>query len=182
MNKNFIFKVLAAVLFVVVSVLWLLSAVLPDAFGGLSLAWLIAIFAFGMGILFIVRGIVDKELISLRKFYVGLGVVFVVAGVCALIGTVINSVSVALPAVAVALSAGALVSTLFVRGKKWDVGDNQQEGYKDYRQRKAEQEAAEKTVTAEKQQKVKEETAIEVEKQETPVEVDNLPDKPDGEN
>lgn len=144
MNKNYIFKVLTAVLFVIVSVLWLLSVVLPDAFGGLSLAWLIAIFAFAMGALFIVRGIVDKELISIRKFYVLLGVLFVVAGVCALIGTFINSVRVALPVVAVVLSAGLLISTLFVRGKKWDAGDNQTEGYKDYRTRKAEQEELQK--------------------------------------
>ncbi len=172
MNKNFIFKVLAAVLFVVVSVLWLLSAVLPDAFGGLSLAWLIAIFAFGMGAIFIVRGVVDKELISLRKFYVGLGIVFVVAGVCALIGTVINSVSVALPAIAVALSAGALVSTLLVRGRKWDAGDNQQEGYKDYRQRKAEQEEAEKAAAVEAKPEATQAT-VETEKQEAPDKTDD---------
>ncbi len=168
MNRSFIFKLLTTVLFVAVSVLWLLSAVLPETFGGLSLAWLIAIFAFGMGALFIVRGIVDKELISVRKFYVVLGVIFVVAGVCALIGTVINSVSVALPAVAVALSAGALISTLFVRGKKWDAGDNQEVGYKNYRQRKAEQEEAEKAASEAKEQEVKQEPTVGAEKQETP--------------
>ncbi len=144
MKKNYIFKILTAVLFVIVSVLWLLSVALPDEFGGLSLAWLIAIFAFAMGALFIVRGVADKELISIRKFYVLLGVLFAVAGVCALIGTFIDSVRVALPVVALVLSAGLLISTLFVRGKKWDAGDNQAEGYKDYRTRKAEQEEPQK--------------------------------------
>lgn len=144
MKKNYIFKILTAVLFVIVSVLWLLSVALPDEFGGLSLAWLIAIFAFAMGALFIVRGVADKELISIRKFYVLLGVLFAVAGVCALIGTFIDSVRVALPVVALVLSAGLLISTLFVRGKKWDEGDNRAEGYKDYRTRKAEQEEPQK--------------------------------------
>lgn len=165
MKKNFIFKLLTAVLFVLVSVLWLLSAVLPDAFGGLSLAWLIAIFAFGLGVLFIVRGITDKELVSLRKFYVFLGTMFLVAGVCALIGTFITSVSIALPVVAIVLSAGLLISTLFVRGRKWDAGDNQTAGYKDYRQRKAEQEAAEQAAAekaaAEKAASVEQEKSAE---------------------
>ncbi|MGN0807632.1 MAG: hypothetical protein ACI4MN_04195 [Candidatus Coproplasma sp.] len=143
MNKNIIFKVLVCVLFVAVSVLWLLSAVLPDAFGGLNLAWLIAIFAFGMGLIFIGRGILDKDLISIRKFYILLGVLFLVASVCALIGTFIPSAEIALPIVAVVISAGLLISTLFVRGKKWDAGDNQEPGYKNYWERKAEQEKLE---------------------------------------
>ena len=143
MNKNIIFKVLVCVLFLTVSILWLLSAVMPDTFGGLNLAWLIAIFAFGMGILFIGKGVLTKDLISIRKFYVFLGVIFVVAGVCALIGTVIKSVAIALPVVALVLSAGLLISTLFVQGKKWDAGDNQEPGYKNYWERKAEKEKLE---------------------------------------
>lgn len=142
-NNNIIFKVLVGILFLAVSVLWLLSAVLPDTFGGLNLAWLIAIFAFGMGVLFVGRGILAKNLISIRKFYVLLGVLFLVAGVCALIGTFITSVAVALPVVAIVLSLGLLISTLFVRGKKWDAGDNQEPGYKNYWQRKAEKEQLE---------------------------------------
>ncbi|MGN0805444.1 MAG: hypothetical protein ACI4MC_00275 [Candidatus Coproplasma sp.] len=159
MNRNIIFKVLVGVLFIAVSILWLLSAVLPDTFGGLNLAWLIAIFAFGMGVLFIGRGILTKNLISIRKFYVFLGVLFLVAGVCALIGTVIQSVAVLLPVIALVLSAGLLISTLFVQGKKWDAGDNQEPGYKTYRERKAEQEKLE----AEK--KAAEAVQIETEKQ-----------------
>ncbi|MGN1104965.1 MAG: hypothetical protein ACI4QI_08860 [Candidatus Coproplasma sp.] len=143
MNKNTVFKVLVGVLFLAVSVLWLLSAVLPDTFGGLSFAWLIAIFAFGMGVLFIARGILIKELTSVKKFYVVLGVLFLVAGVCALIGTFIPSVQIALPVVAIVLSLGLLISTLFVQGKKWDAGDNQEPGYKNYWERKAEKEKLE---------------------------------------
>lgn len=143
MNKNIIFKVLVGVLFLAVSVLWLLSAVLPDTFGGLNFAWLIAIFAFGMGVLFIGRGILIKELVSVKKFYVFLGVLFLVAGVCALIGTFIPSVAIALPVVAIVLSSGLLISTLFVQGKKWDAGDNQDPGYKNYWERKAEKEKLE---------------------------------------
>ncbi len=147
MNRNIIFRVLVGVLFLTVSILWLLSAVLPETFGGLSLAWLIAIFAFGMGLLYIGKGILSKNIISIRKFYVFFGVLFVAAGVCALIGSVIKSVAVALPIVAIVLSAGLLISTLFVQGKKWDAGDNQEPGYKNYWERKAEKERleAEKT-------------------------------------
>ncbi|MGN0812394.1 MAG: hypothetical protein ACI4MQ_02665 [Candidatus Coproplasma sp.] len=151
MNKNIIFKVLVGVLFLAVSILWLLSAVLPDTFGGLNLAWLIAIFAFGMGVLFIGRGILDKSLISIKKFYVLLGVLFLVAGVCALIGTFIPSVEIALPVVAIVISLGLLISTLFVKGKKWDAGDNEEPGYKNYWERKAEKEKLEAEKMPEKE-------------------------------
>lgn len=143
MNKNFIFKVASGVLFLVVAVLWLLSALLPEAFGEHSLSWLIALFAGGMAVIFIVRGILEKNLTSIRKFYVFLGALFAVAGVCALIGMFIPA-NVVLPVIAVALSAVGLVSTLGVRGKKWDAGDNQEPGYKNYYQRKAEAEQAAK--------------------------------------
>ena len=44
------------------------------------------------------------------------------------------------PIIAVILTAAALLSLLATGGKKWDEGDNQRMGYKDYRTRKAEEE------------------------------------------
>lgn len=140
-NLNSIIKIAAWVLLIAVSVLWLLSALMPDAFGEHSLSWLITIVAAGLGVLFIAKGILQKELISVRKFYVILGIVFIAAGVCALIGAFITA-AVALPIIAIVICVGALISTLFVHspdGRKWDAGDNQNPDYKNYRTRKAEE-------------------------------------------
>lgn len=139
MNKNFVFKLASWIVFLIVAVLWLLSALLPEQFGEHSLSWLLSVFAFGMGIIYVLRGILEKELGTIRKFYVCLGALFGVAGVCALIGTFISAL-VAFPIIAVVLSAAGLVSVIFVRDKKWDAGDNQSPDYKDYRTRKAEAE------------------------------------------
>lgn len=148
MNKNFIFKLVSWGVFLIVAVLWLLSALLPEQFGDHSLSWLISVFAFGMGLIYVLRGILEKELGTIRKFYVCLGALFGVAGVCALIGTFISAM-IAFPVIAVVFSAAGLISVIFVRDKKWDAGDNQSSDYKDYRQRKAEAEkkAAEESVT-----------------------------------
>jgi len=153
-NLNLIIKVVACVLLILVSVLWLLSALMPDTFGGHSLSWLITIVAAGLGVLSIVKGVLEKELISIRKFYVFLGVVLIAAGVCALIGAFIPT-AVALPIIAIVVCVAALISTVFVNnpdGRKWDAGDNQNPDYKNYYRRKAEAEAKEKEQTPDKPQ------------------------------
>lgn len=47
------------------------------------------------------------------------------------------------PVIAVIAALGGVVSVLSVGGKKWDAGDNQKAGYKNYDARKREQEALE---------------------------------------
>ena len=44
------------------------------------------------------------------------------------------------PVIAVILTVAGLLSLRATGGKKWDGGDNEQVGYKDYRTRKAEEE------------------------------------------
>jgi hypothetical protein len=48
------------------------------------------------------------------------------------------------PIIVGVLILGILVGYIVTGGKKWDGGDNQQVGYKNYHQRKAEEEAREK--------------------------------------
>ena len=45
------------------------------------------------------------------------------------------------PVIAVIVAVAGVLSVLATGGKKWDEGDNQKVGYKDYRARKAEEEA-----------------------------------------
>ena len=45
-----------------------------------------------------------------------------------------------IPIIALVAAVGLLLTILFTGGKKWDEGDNQKVGYKNYYERKAEEE------------------------------------------
>ena len=68
--------------------------------------------------------------------------VLAVAGVLALVGTIIDD-KLVLPIIAIIITVGILLCILAVGGKKWDQGDNEVAGYKDYRTRKKEEEEGE---------------------------------------
>lgn len=138
MSKKFLLKVLVALCFVAVAVVWLLSAI---GVIEVNLAWLIAAFAFALAVIFIVYGLAAKTLGTIKKFYIIFGAVLAVAGVLALVGTIIED-KLVLPIIAIIITVGMLLCILAVGGKKWDQGDNEVAGYKDYRTRKKEEEEA----------------------------------------
>lgn len=138
MSKKFLLKVLVALCFVAVAVVWLLSAI---GVIEVNLAWLIAAFAFALAVIFIVYGLAAKTLGVVKKFYIIFGAVLAVAGVLALVGTIIED-KLVLPIIAIIITVGMLLCILAVGGKKWDQGDNEVAGYKDYRTRKKEEEEA----------------------------------------
>ena len=136
MSKNLIYKVLVGLLFIGLSVVWLLSVMkIIDV----PLAWVIAAFTGGMGIIFILKGLFQKNLGVFKKFNILFGAAFLVATVFALVGTFIEDAWV-LPLIAIIISSAVLLAVLAVGGKKWDQGDNQNIGYKNYYERKAEEE------------------------------------------
>lgn len=139
MSKNLIFKVLTGVLFIAVAVIWLLSVIYPETFGQLNLSWIIAILAGGLGVIFILKGMFQKNLGFVKKFNIFVGAAFIIAAVLALVGTFIEE-SIVLPVIAIVVTAAILLSVLVVGGKKWDHGDNQSAGYKNYYERKKEEE------------------------------------------
>lgn len=139
MKKKSIFKILVALLFVVAAVVWLLSVVMPDKFKNLNLSWLIAAFAGALGLLFIIRGLFSKTIGGAKKFYIFVGAVLIIGGVLALVGTIIDD-KLVLPIIAVVITSAALLSVLAVGGKKWDTADNEKIGYKNYYQRKQDEE------------------------------------------
>ena len=138
MSKKFLLKVLVALCFVAVAVVWLLSAI---GVIEVNLAWLIAAFAFALAVIFIVYGLAAKTLGAIKKFYIIFGAVLAVAGVLALVGTIIDD-KLVLPIIAIIITVGMLLCILAVGGKKWDQGDNEVAGYKDYRTRKKEEDEA----------------------------------------
>jgi len=142
MSKKLLFKVLVGLLFVAMAVTWLLSEIMPEQFADIELAWLITVFACALGALFIVRGLFGKNVSVAKKMNIFAGCVLIVAGVLALVGTFIAE-NLILPIIAIGLTVMVLLSVLAVGGKKWDSGDNQKVGYKNYYQRKKEQEEKE---------------------------------------
>lgn len=136
MSKKLLFKVLAALCFIAVAVVWLLSAV---GVIEVNLSWLIAVFAFALALLCIIYGLISKTVGTFKKMYILLGAALVIAGILALVGTFIDS-KLVLPIIAIVITVAVLLCILAVGGKKWDQGDNENIGYKDYRARKKEEE------------------------------------------
>lgn len=139
MNKKGIFKIAICLIFLAVGIVWLLSAIMPEKFDGFNLAWLLAAFAGAMGIAFILKGLFSKTVGAAKKMNIILGAVFIVGAVLALVGTIIDD-KLVLPIIAVVITAAALLCVLAVGGKKWDTADNEKVGYKNYYQRKEEEE------------------------------------------
>ena len=140
MSKNLLFKVLVALCFVAAAVLWILSA--ADIIA-INMSWAIAVFAFVLGALFIGKGLFSRNVGTFKKLNIMFGAVFVVAGVLALVGTFIEE-SLVLPIIALIVTLAVLLCILATGGRKWDQGDNDNAGYKNYWQRKKEKEEQEK--------------------------------------
>ena len=140
MSKNLLFKVLVALCFVAAAVLWILSA--ADIIA-INMSWAIAVFAFVLGALFIGKGLFSRNVGTFKKLNILFGAVFVVAGVLALVGTFIEE-SLVLPIIALIVTLAVLLCILATGGRKWDQGDNDNAGYKNYWQRKNEKEEQEK--------------------------------------
>ena len=116
MSKKIIPKLLVALSFVIAAVLFLMSELEPDQFGWFNLSWAGVIFA-GVSGLALLFGALGQKTTSLKKLQLLLsGILLVVVSVFLVLGI------------------------LFTGGKKWDTGDNQKIGYKNYYQRKAEEE------------------------------------------
>lgn len=139
MSKNLLFKVLVLLCFAAVAVLWILSAA---GIITINLAWTIAIFAFALGALFIGKGLFAKNVGTFKKMNILFGAALVVAGVLALVGTFIDK-NLVLPIIALIVIVAVLLCVLATGGKKWDQGDNENAGYKNYYQRKKEKEEKE---------------------------------------
>ena len=140
MSKNLLFKVLVALCFVAAAVLWILSA--ADIIA-INMSSAIAVFAFVLGALFIGKGLFSRNVGTFKKLNILFGAVFVVAGVLALVGTFIEE-SLVLPIIALIVTLAVLLCILATGGRKWDQGDNDNAGYKNYWQRKKEKEEQEK--------------------------------------
>ncbi|MCL2630971.1 MAG: hypothetical protein FWD49_05570 [Firmicutes bacterium] len=140
MSKNFMFYFFLTLIFVAVAVVWLLSILMPEtAFGEFTLGWAIVAISGAFGIAFVLRGLFKKNVTTLKKWTVWLGCGFFVVTLFALIGELTLPNGIIIPIIAIIIAVGLFLGILATGGKKWDSGDNQKVGYKNYHQRKAEE-------------------------------------------
>ena len=141
MSKKFFVKLLIGLAWLAAAVLWVLSVVLPDTFGFFNLNWAIAVIAGTSGLALLLGGLFTGKTGILKKLNIFLGAaLIVIAGVSVAFALALPE-SYVWPVIAVVLTAAGLLSLFATGGKKWDEGDNERMGYKDYRTRKAEEEA-----------------------------------------
>lgn len=141
MSKHFFTKLLLALAWLAAAVLWLLSVILPERFGFFNLNWAIVIVCGTGGLALLLRGTFARKTGVLKKGDLFLGAGLLVIAAISVIFALALPKSYIWPIIAVIIALAGVLSVLATGGKKWDEGDNQKVGYKDYRARKAEEEA-----------------------------------------
>jgi len=140
-SKNILSKALIALIWVIAAVLWLLSILVEETFGWFSLAWAATIIAGSTGLVMLLRALFGKGTVPGKKFKVWFGIALILVAFACLTSAIVVPGQIIWPIIAIAITVGILISILAVGGKKWDQGDNQNVGYKNYHQRKAEEDA-----------------------------------------
>lgn len=140
MSRNLIYKILGALVVVAAAVLWILSLTVPEAFGFFSLAWAGVLLCGGIGVIFLLNGIFQKNITTIKKLKIWFGVALLVCAVLCLVSAITIPENLVIPIIAVIVAVGFMITILATAGKKWDEGDNHKVGYKNYFERKKEEE------------------------------------------
>jgi len=147
MDKRIFSRILIILGVISVLTLWLLKElpVTANMFSWYSLAWAATIFSGVVGAKFLLDGIFmgSKGVIS-RKFLILLGTVCLVFAFICLTSAIVIPENLVMPIIAIAIAVAIFLGILVTGARKWDGADNQNIGYKNYHQRKAEEEKAEK--------------------------------------
>ncbi|MDR3021868.1 MAG: hypothetical protein LBU60_04255 [Clostridiales bacterium] len=139
MKKSTIYWLIIALGILLPAVFWLLSEMpsSKDAFGAFNFAWFLTISSGTLAACLIVKGTVDESTKSYQKVYILSGAIIASVAVLAFVSAIAWPDKVWIPLLVVVLAICFLGGVLFTQdGKKWDQGDNHKEGYKNYRQRK----------------------------------------------
>ena len=140
MSKKLFSRLLVGLSFLAAAIFYLLSELMPETFGGFNLAWAGVIFAGVSGLSLLFSAIGTKNSTQLKKMEIFLSAGLLVVAVICLIFALALPENLVLPIIFVVLAAMLVLSILITGGKKWDEGDNHKVGYKNYYQRKAEEE------------------------------------------
>lgn len=144
MSKNFIFKLLSCLILLAGAVLWLLSIAVPQTFGWFNSSFAVAIICGSLGMLLIFSGFFKKDIITIKKLNIWLGIGLLVITIYSLVSAFVIPKSITSPIVCIVIGLGLVLTIVATGGKKWDEGDNEKTDYKNYHQRKIEQERQDK--------------------------------------
>ena len=151
MDKRILARIFLPFVLVVLAGLWgaqvILANYYPDqtVLNWYSLSWATTIFLAAAGLKYVLAGIfmTSKGVIARRMTIIAGAVMLVLALICLTSAIAIPNNIIA-PIIAIIIALAVFVGILVTGGRKWDGGDNQKVGYKNYYQRKAEEEKAEK--------------------------------------
>lgn len=147
MDKKFFSRILIPLAVLAVLVLWLLKEIpgTADAFAWYSTAWGVTIFLGVVGVKYLLDGIFMRSKGPIaRKFTIIVAAVYLIGAFICLTSAIAIPENIVIPIIAIAIAAALLIGLMVTGGRKWDAGDNQSVGYKNYHQRKAEEEKAAK--------------------------------------
>ena len=140
MSKSFLYKLLIGLIILAGPVLWLLSLIVPSTFGWFNLAYAVALVSGGIGLLLLLKGVFKKDNIVFKKANIWLGMGLLVVTLLSIASAIALPDNWILPIICVMAALAIVLGIIGTGGKKWDTGDNQKAGYKNYHQRKAEEE------------------------------------------
>ena len=139
MSKGFLFKLLVSLIILAAPVLWLLSLVIPETFGWFNLSYAIAMVSLGVGLLLILRGVFKRDNVLFKKANIWFGIGLLVVTLFSVASAIALPQNWIIPIICILVGAGLVLGILATGGKKWDTADNEKVGYKNYHQRKAEE-------------------------------------------
>ena len=140
MSKKLFVRLLVALSFLAAAVFFFLSVLEIEPFTEFSASWAGVIFAGVSGLALLFGAIGTKNSTQLKKMQICLSAgLRVVALVCLIFALALPEDWI-LPLIFILLGVMLVLSVLITGGKKWDEGDNHKVGYKNYYQRKAEEE------------------------------------------
>ena len=144
MKKGFFSTFLILVSAVACATLWLLGEIYPDIFGWFTLSWAVAIICYVAGICFILGAIFGRDKnVPITKFKIYFGAGLLAVAIFAQISALAMPADhLVMPIIAIVAMLALLLGFMATGGRKWDQGDNQKKGYKNYYERKAEEEKA----------------------------------------
>jgi hypothetical protein len=145
MSKKFLGRIIIAAAALAFFVLLLLKQILPDSFTWYNLNLGLSLVALVFGVVTFLGSLSEKNQ-SIKKSKILFGGIFIAIAAIYLVLTFIPEANKSwiLPIIGIAVVLFVFFfPILFTGGKKWDEGDNKKVGYKNYAQRKAEQEKLE---------------------------------------
>ena len=132
------------------AVFFFLSVLEVEPFTEFSASWAGVIFAGVSGIALLFNAIGTKNSVTLKKLNVALSAVLLAVALVCLVSALALPQNWILPLILILVGVMLVLGILITGGKKWDEGDNHKAGYKNYYQRKAEEEKAKRKEENEK--------------------------------